>query len=180
MSNCKEERSMDKFFETLKRFSKDESPASKYRNWFLNNGKYFDVVNESLSIQLAEKMNCEVKMCYNNCAKAIMNDYKNQYKFIEGYVETHGVPIEHAWIVKTYDDLELPEIVIDITLGISNEKRNEFGKERGMDYEETKPREFPDEYFGIELPKDYLMKYIFKHDGKIPTLFDYFDEVENK
>lgn len=37
------------------------------------------------------------KECYANAGRKALND--DRYTYVEGYVTTHGIPIEHAWVV---------------------------------------------------------------------------------
>lgn len=136
----------------LKLTGKSDSPASKYHRWFKENAIHFTKVDKKQSIDLAKKYGSEVKQCYANCGRALMNG--SNLKYYEGNVNFHGIPIQHAWLADG-------DQVVDITLGIDPKIRKRRAKKHGIDLKET-VNEFGVEYYGVEIPKDDLMKLIFK------------------
>jgi hypothetical protein len=154
--------------------------AGQYRNWFRDNGKLFDNVNESLSRSLANKFECEIKQCYLNCVKAVMFDYSENYRYFEGYMLSHGIPIEHAWIVKDYPtEMNIPEMVIDITIGIGFDLKSKIAKRKYDLTLDPKNDNFPVEYFGVEIPKDKLNEIVMRDNGSVDRLsFKYWESLQ--
>lgn len=74
------------------------------------------------------QINGTIKQCFQNAAKLAISDPDMTY--CEGYTETHGVPIEHAWC------LDKAGKVIETTI------------------REREPRE----YFGVPIKTDYLRR----------------------
>lgn len=135
----------------IMKLSKDQSNASKFRRWFNEQGKLFTEIDIQESKQQAIKINAEVKQCFTNCAKSILFDYNKKYRYIEGFMNFKGIPLEHAFLINKENK------VVDITMGIDQRIRNQRAKEYGFDLND-KDHDFGSEYFGVEIPKKPLMK----------------------
>lgn len=139
----------------LKATTEKQSPAYKYRQWFIKNARSFDQVDRKLSESISKNDHCMIKQCYMNVWRAVLSDTKMDY--YEGYVISDGVPVplEHCWGVKS-------GLVVDPTLIISvkNLSYDRIGKE----------------YCGIKIPTSYIIKRALKTKRSGPYLFDYWRE----
>lgn len=130
------------------------SSAYKYKKWFVANAELFTEVDLIKSEELAKHYQCKIKQCYLNVWRAVTSDYKMEY--YEGFVisDSCPIPIEHCWGV-------IDGIVIDPTLIIDVESyKNRVGSE----------------YYGIKLPKKFVLKQGLKTKKAGAFIFDYWWE----
>jgi len=118
----------------------------EFRTWFANLGQTFKSVDKQLSKKLKKRESCKIKQCYYNAWKC---DIIGQMKYFEGFVLSKGCPIEleHSWLVKDGK-------VVDPTLCIGGR--------------------FGDEYFGIEIPRQWLNRHVMKTKTTGEFLVDYY------
>lgn len=134
-----------------------DSTGFKYHNWFRENAVLFEQVDRKKSESISKKYNCQIKQCYRNTWVAVTSDRSLQY--YEGFVVSKScpIPLEHSWIVSN-------GIVIDPTLIISiNNVSDRIGNE----------------YYGIHLPTDYVIKRAFKTKRSGAFILDYYGEKHN-
>jgi hypothetical protein len=131
-----------------------------YKLWLLKNSILFTTVNKKESMDVMEKCDCQVKQCFYNCWRAL--SINQNYKYYEGTVMTKAIPIplEHSWLVNKNNEIIDPTLIIDIP---KEKIVNRLG----------------DEYFGVEIPKEFCYKMGFKIRKSGPYLFDYFREITN-
>jgi len=144
---------MKQFNQMTLKLSKDESPASKYRRWMIENGKSFFKVDEERSKKMAIDLKAKIKQCHTNCTRAILSYKYSDLKYYEGDVLTMGIPIYHSFLIDENN------IVIDPTFGISSKIRIHEAKKRGVDLKDDE-KKFGVEYFGIEIPRHDMYKII--------------------
>jgi hypothetical protein len=116
-----------------------EGLHGKYHKWFWNKAKTFKEVDKEISKQLMTQYKAQVKACYRNCSLIVA--MRDDVDYYQGYVISQRLPIplEHAFLVKNNN-------VIDPTLAI--------------DVKDDKDR-YGDEYYGVRIPKEYIMKWMF-------------------
>jgi hypothetical protein len=88
----------------------------------------------------------KIKACYYNAQMLLLDNRKEGLKYFEGYATTKtlGLPLEHAWCIYKGK-------VVDVSW-----------KEDG------------DEYFGVEIPLDFVSKEIVKKGISLNMLGSYF------
>jgi|APSaa5957512535_1039671.scaffolds.fasta_scaffold02528_4 hypothetical protein len=157
--------------EQLIKLYKDQSPASQYNRWFNKTATYFNdkQIDKVKSIDLAKKLGSEVKQCFGNSARAIMSGHNLRY--CEGFVNWHGIPIEHAFCIDENNK------VIDLTFGIDPKIRNKRAKKYGIDLNET-VQEFGNEYFGVIIPKNIVLDILIKDEVYSPMAFQYWGRIK--
>jgi hypothetical protein len=130
--------------------NKRKTPAGEYHKWLVKNGETFTDIDKADSRRLAKKNHCKVKECFYNSWNINLSDHS--YKYYEGLVYAHGIPISHSWLVKDGK-------VIDPTLAVEAcGDTDRFGAE----------------YFGIEIPRSFSKV----HNGSIvESLFRYFNST---
>ena len=127
-----------------------KTKAGDYHKWLADNGETFTTVDKDDSKRLADEFDCQVKHCFYNAWK--INIEESDYKYYEGLVYAHGIPISHGWLVKDGK-------VIDPTLAVEALGDND---------------RFGTEYFGIEIPRSFSKV----HKGQIvESLFRFFLET---
>ena len=100
---------------------------------------------------MAIQIKSKVRQCYTNCSKAILFDYSNKYRYVEGLMNYRGIPLEHGFLINMDNE------VVDITMGIDQKIRTMKAKEIGIDLKE-KDHDFGSEYFGVIIPRIPLIK----------------------
>jgi hypothetical protein len=127
--------------------NKVKTHAGKYHEWFYKKAETFTDIDKDESRRLARIYKCKVKECFYNSWN--INTTHPSYKYYEGYVYAHGIPISHSWLVKDGK-------VIDPTLAVEALGDND---------------RFGTEYFGIEIPRSFSKV----HNGSIvESAFRYF------
>jgi len=135
---------------------KDEPDSTGfiYHKWFKENAVLFEQVDRKQSELLSLKHDCQIKQCYLNVWRAVIEDHSLQY--YEGFVISNScpVPLEHAWAVKNGKVID-PTLIIRI-----KEVSDRIGSE----------------YYGIHLPTDYVTKRALKTKRSGAYILDYFGE----
>lgn len=150
--------------EELKILSKDKDHISyKWLKWFLDNAEYKTSVNIKMSKELGK--NSQVKMCYKN---SLDNIHNKDIQYIEGYIYSKlcPVPLDHAYLMdgKGY--------IVDPTMGISN-KKEQF-KKQGLDDSKYISKMSDNQYLGVSIDKETLIKMVIKrktYDNNLTSLF---------
>jgi len=134
------------------------SKSLMFKEWFNNNSKLFTKVNKEKSLELSLKNNCKVRQCYKNTW--LVSIVKRKMKYFEGLVvsENLPIPIDHSWLVDTDGQ------VIDPTLIITGQRlEKQLRKEYNITKENFDKNRLGDEYYGVEIPLDFVNKMCFKH-----------------
>jgi len=141
------------YIKSLRQLMKDNPNYAKYYDWVLESGKKFDAIkNEDKKItkELMNKLSFEpkVKECYYTSALALLDI--PDLKYYEGWIvrEDLPIPIEHAWN-------EYKGKLVDFTTKLWKGKPNAS-------------------YFGVEIPKDFVLKQMTKRGVTGPYLSAYF------
>lgn len=152
--------------EQLLKMYKDQSPASQYNRWFNKTATYYgeNQIDKEKSIDLAKKLQASVKQCFGNSARAMMSGHNLRY--CEGFVNWHGIPIEHAFCIDENDK------VIDLTFGIDPKIRNKRAKKYNIKLNETE-QEFGSEYVGVIIPKNIVLDILIEDKVYSPMAFQY-------
>jgi hypothetical protein len=105
-------------------------PQAKFYEYLLLHGEQFSEVDRKKSERIRTERFCKPKECYYN-AQLMALDF--DMKYYEGYAVSGQLPlpVEHAWLVSNGR-------VIDITW-----------------HDLSKP-----DYFGLEIPKEFIQKHI--------------------
>jgi hypothetical protein len=82
--------------------NKVKTHAGKYHEWFYKKAETFTDIDKDESRRLARIYKCKVKECFYNSWN--INTTHPSYKYYEGYVYAHGIPISHSW----YFGIEIP------------------------------------------------------------------------
>lgn len=103
-------------------------PQVKFYQYLLTHGKQFNIIDKEKSEKIRTERLCKLKECYYNAQLMALD---SDMKYYEGYAVSGQlpIPVEHAWLVSNGK-------VIDITW-----------------YDLSKP-----DYFGLEIPKDFIRK----------------------
>jgi hypothetical protein len=125
-------------------FLMKNQPQAKFYEYLFLHGEQFDMVDEEKSKKIRTERLCKLKECYYNAQLMALD---SNIKYYEGYAVSGqlplgydrkkrefvhlNIPIEHAWLV-------LNGKVIDITW-----------------HDLSKP-----DYFGIEIPKEFIQRHI--------------------
>lgn len=158
----------------LKLIGEHQTVAKGYKKWLLGNGLTFKNINKDLSKQVSQRIMARIKSCYYNTWSAI--SYEDlELKYFEGFVysKTVPIPIEHGFAVTSDGQ------VIDPTLAISGkELASQMKKIDPQRYYKARDRlgqdQFGDEYFGIEIPLEFVNHRILKEKQMTPSLFSYY------
>jgi len=143
-----------------------------FKEWFYNNSKKFTKVNEELSRKISEDENCKIKECYRNAwISTVCNSH---LKYFEGYVASMSIPIPHAWLVDT------DGMVVDPTLIINGERMVKQLKKYGVTDRKCNRNRLGDEYFGMEIPIDFVNKMTFKKKITGEWIFEYFRKQQEQ
>lgn len=140
-----------------------------FKEWFYKNSKTFTTVDEKLSEKLSLINNCQIKDCYRNAWISCLG--RSELKYYEGFIMTCGIPIQHAWLVNA------DGMVIDPTLIINGERMKEqLLKNYKIKESSNKKSRLSEEYFGLEIPIDFVNKMSFKHKITGEWVFRYYYE----
>jgi hypothetical protein len=137
-------------------------PIVDYFDWLLKNGKYFtkdDVVDDIFINKHISFVNRSVvKQCYHNVM--LLGIESSELRMFFGYTNSI-IPMEHAFFV-TIDNK-----VFDSTMIMLSKKYDD--------------KDSPTEWFGIEIPKEFALKYMtkFKESNNLLKPY-YFYQKENK
>lgn len=126
---------------------------SDYMIWFLSNGQSFTNVNKKLSKEYSIKMDAKLKQCYYNSLRLFM--IRSDYRYFEGYMISKRIPIplDHCFLIDSENR------VIDITMGIK-----------------SKYTQFADQYYGVEIPRKIVLKYLFKLSRSGDYIHNYYQD----
>lgn len=159
---------LNEYFRQLVDFEK-KYDCNNFNQWLLHNAESFKTIDKKTSLHISQV--CKVKECYKNCWR-----YAWQYKYYEGYIEVCGIPIEHAWLIDSENN------VIDPTLAIRGKRlESQMSKQLGKldkndkTYLERESR-YALEYFGIHIPHDKITRYAIRKKTYGPFIIDYFVE----
>jgi hypothetical protein len=123
---------------------KEGNKYAGYDHFILDKGKLYknvDVKTLPKDVPQGKLGNCFMD------AFNLMMDSNEKYKYVEGYVTVHGVPIMHAWNEDANGN------VVDRTLG----GKNALGRDRNS------------EYYGVLMSKDEVLKTVLSR-GKYGTI----------
>lgn len=142
----------------------------RFLKWLTDNSKTFHSVNQKLSLDLSKIINAKIKSCFYNCWKGL-NEYTKEFndlKYFEGFVISKdiGIPIDHSWLMKGSEILD-PTLII---------KPNRYHLKKiglPLDYYKNKTR-LGSEYYGLEIPKDFVNDTAWKKKVTGPFLIDYY------
>jgi hypothetical protein len=140
-----------------------------YKEWFYKNARTFTKVDEKISEKLSLQHDCQIKECYRNSWIATCG--RPDLKYFEGFVasEEIPIPIEHSWIVNADGK------VIDLTLIINGDRLGkQLKKNYGINEKSDRRSRLGDEYFGLQIPTDFVNKMCFKNKITGTFLFEYF------
>lgn len=133
----------------------------EYKNWLITNSISFSKHDVDLkeSERFHNMFDTKIKQCFYNCWHGLFN---RQLRYFEGFVASKKIPVvmEHAWMVTRDNKIIEPTFIIPTPL---DEDR------------------IPDDYFGMELDTDWVLKEsaIVKKSG--PYLIDYYvQEILNE
>lgn len=150
----------------------NDQRALKYKTWFFENSTTFTEVDERLSKEIADRNQCRVKQCYHNVWISLSS--RPDFRYFEGYEMSKGIPIpiEHSWIVTANGKVVDPTMILNGTT---------LQKQMKTDYkiiaEVNNESRLPLEYFGMELPKEFVLKMGIKTQRSGSYLLDYFQEM---
>jgi hypothetical protein len=135
--------------------------ALRFKEWFIANATLYKNIDKNLSNILCLTKNAKIKSCYANTLRT----WNHSCKYFEGYIVCFGIPIEHAWLIKD-------EQVIDVTLAINGSNLIKQMKKYKMEIEEGE--RFSIEYYGVEIPIDFIQTNTLKRKYYGNNLFDYY------
>jgi len=128
----------------------------RYKNWLITNSSIFSKQDVDLeeSLRFYNQHATEIKQCFYNCWHGLFNRH---LKYFEGFVASKKIPVvfEHAWLVTRDNKIIDPTFIIPTPLD----------RDR-----------IPDDYFGMQLDTDWVLKYSVKVKKSGPFLLDYFCE----
>lgn len=129
-----------------------------YKEWLLENFEYFTQIDIEESKMVAKRYDAELKHCYYNCWKPITSQ---KYRYFEGFVWSKSVPLplEHCWLVKDGKVID-PTLILDVKNKNMKNIENRLG----------------DEYLGVEIPIDFVLKHSFAIKKTGPFIFDFFEK----
>ncbi|NIS95434.1 MAG: hypothetical protein GTN97_05905 [Nitrosopumilaceae archaeon] len=141
----------------------------RFLKWFLKNAQSFTKVDLKKSEEVSVKTDSQIKMCYHNCWKALL-DYR-KFRYFEGFVWSKELPLplEHSWLVDTKGRVIDPTLIIN-----AQETARQMKKKYGIEDHFKRQFRIGDEYLGIEFPYKKLNKLVFqyKRTGSfLPELF---------
>lgn len=150
----------------------NNSRQTAYKEWFYKNSESFKDVNKELSEKLSIENSCEIKQCYRNAWIATCG--KRNLRYFEGFVASKSIPIpiQHAWLIDTDGK------VVDPTLIINGDRMVKQLRKMGIKDHTPRGNRLGDDYFGMEIPIDFVNKMTFKKKITGEWLLDYFKSVE--
>lgn len=126
----------------------------EYKNWLITNSTLFSKQDVDLkeSERFHNEFDTKIKQCFYNCWHGL---YNRQLRYFEGFVASKKIPIvmEHAWMVTRDNKIIEPTFIIP----------SHLDKDR-----------IPDDYFGMELDTDWVLKESVKVKKTGPYLIDYY------
>ena len=126
-----------------------------YHKWLFFNSKTYTDINKMDSIKFSKQS--KIKRCFDNCIKIAIRH--PELKYIEGHVSCFGIPLEHAFLVNDNNE------IIDPTLAISTNREVE---------------RYGDQYYGVEIPREVLIKYRHRENIYTPIPYLYWEEMNKK
>ncbi len=150
----------------------NDQRALKYKTWFYENSSTFTTVDidEKLSKEIADRNNCRVKQCYHNAWISLSS---RSFRYFEGYEMSKGIPIpiEHAWLVSANGKIVDPTMIIN-----GKQMQQQLKKDYKIIAEVSNESRLPLEYYGMEIPTEYVIEMGIKNKRTGSFLLDYFLE----
>jgi len=144
---------LEKYIDNMIKVLDKDHSVSRYYKWFKQNAKVYHVINKEKSIQYSKQS--IIQRCFDNSYKIVIK--RKTLKYIEGFTLAYGIPIEHAFITNSKNE------IIDPTLAIP--ACGEFER-------------YGVEYYGVEIPRN-LIKMLRSKDNFNPLPFRYWQYLEN-
>jgi len=158
--------------EAYRKFKSSEKIIA-FKEWFYKESELFTDVDKKMSEEVSLRNDCKIKECYRNTW--ISTSSFRTLKYYEGFVfsEDIPIPIEHSWLVTSDGKIVDPTLIINGKRLAQQLKKYKQKPIEKCGLKERKSR-LGDEYFGVQIPTDFVNKIAIKEMRTGAFVYEYF------